>query len=130
MIQQILVIALVTLGYCCTFWEEMILQRVGEWMECNAPQWIWKPLGGCYICACMWIGSIVYWILYNKPYPGGGITVNVVDWFITCVGAMGVNAGISLFVDKGDDAEIIEPEAKVENHLKEIIPNKKGSEGD
>lgn len=104
MLTHILIIALFTLGYCCIFWEGMIFERIGNWMECNAPEWLWKPLGGCYICACMWIGTILYVVLYQShtlTRPG------VVDWFVTCVGAMGFNAAISQFVDKRHKVEII-----------------------
>lgn len=87
MIAHILIIALFTLGYCCTFWEGMIFERIGDFMECNFPEWLWKPLGGCYICACMWIGSGVYVVLWGTSW---------LDWFITCVGAMGINAAVSV----------------------------------
>lgn len=96
MIEHILIIALFTLGYCCTFWEGMIFERAGDWMECNFPDWLWKPLGGCYICACMWIGSGVYAVLYTWPHT----RAQVIEWFITCVGAMGVNASVSLLQPK------------------------------
>lgn len=123
MIERILIIALVTLGYCCIFWEDMIFQCIGDWMECNVPQWLWKPLGGCYICAPMWIGSIVYWILWNKPFPGGGITVDVTDWIITCVGAMGVNAAISQLVDKYHKVEIINEQIEQQKTNVEVTIN-------
>lgn len=102
MIEHIFIIALCTLGYCCVFWEGMIFQSIGDFMECNTPQWLWKPLGGCYICACMWIGSIVYAVLYGLP----NTRASVVEWFITCIGAMGVNAAISQFVDKHHKVDI------------------------
>jgi len=101
MIEQLLIVALVTLGYCCVFWEEMIFEGIGDWMDCHLPEWLWKPLGGCYICACMWIGSLVYWLLFAN---------GVKDWLITCIGAMGVNAAISQFVDKRHKVEIVNEE--------------------
>lgn len=106
MLIHMVVIALFTLGYCCTFWEGMIFAALGDYMECNMPDWIWKPLGGCYICACMWIGSGVYWLLYADSLQ---------DWFITCVGAMGINAVIS-FISKIADKE--PPKADPEINIK------------
>ena len=102
MLERIIIIALITLGYCCVFWEGMIFGGIGDWMERNAPEWLWKPLGGCYICACMWIGSIVYFILYGTPSD----IFNVGVWLLSCIGAMGVNASISQFVDKRHKVEI------------------------
>lgn len=87
MIERILIIALFTMGYCCTFWEGMIFHAVGDYMEQHIPDWLWKPLGGCYICACMWIGSGLYFIAWH---------ISLLDWWVTCVGAMGVNAIISI----------------------------------
>jgi len=109
MIEHILIIAFFTLGYCCTFWEGMIFQRIGDWMECNMPQWLWKPIGGCYICACMWVGSIVYWTMFYDKTKFAPLTTGerLLDWFITCVGAMGINAAISQFVDKRHEVEIV-----------------------
>lgn len=96
MIEHIVIIALFTLGYCCTFWEGMIFEAIGDYMECNLPEWMWKPLGGCYVCACMWIGSGIYIILWWK---------DIVDWFVTCVAAMGVNAFVSFVSREGEDKQ-------------------------
>lgn len=98
MLESIFIVALVTLGYCCVFWEGMIFGKLGDLAENNLPEWLWKPIGGCYICACMWIGSIVYWLLYAN---------NAKEWLLTCIGAMGVNAAISQFVDKRHKVEIV-----------------------
>ena len=87
MLEKSAIVSLFTIGYCCTFWQGMIFEKIGDWMEENLPG-LWKPLGGCYICACMWIGSIVYWARWHESF---------LDWFITCVCAMGINAAISQF---------------------------------
>jgi len=106
MIEKIFIIAFFTLGYCCAFWPGMIFGRIGDWMDTHAPEWLWKPIGGCYICACMWIGSAVYWgafggwrVLNYEAYP---------EWLVCCITAMGVNAAVSQFVDKVHKAEIEE----------------------
>lgn len=94
MLEHIFIIALFTLGYCCTFWEGMIFEHIGNWMELRVGWW-WKPLGGCYICACMWVGTIAYWCLW-----GNSSQHTLLNWFVTCVGAMGVNAAVSLLQQK------------------------------
>jgi hypothetical protein len=115
MIEKILIIALVTLGYCCTFWPGMIFERIGDWMDEHAPEWLWKPLGGCYICACMWIGSLVYWVAFRDGW---------IDWVLCCIGAMGLNAFISESTNKPEEIETKEDKpVKVE-----IVSDQKQSE--
>jgi len=125
MIEKIFIIAFFTLGYCCTFWPGMIFGRIGDYMDTHAPEWLWKPLGGCYICACMWVGSVVYLLLY--AHVCGIWAFNWVDWFASCVGAMGVNAVISQFVDKEHEAETTETPCV---NIYDIVPKQKGSEGE
>lgn len=115
--EHILIVAFITLGYCCIFWEGMIFQNIGDWMECNVPEWLWKPLGGCYICACMWIGSIVYLIINSDSIHTHTVSYNIKDWLLTCIGAMGVNAAISQFVDRRHTIDIASTPTTIEYNV-------------
>lgn len=86
MVEKIIIIALFTIGYCCTFWPGMIFEKAGDWLEDHLPEYINKPIWHCYICCCMWVGSVVYWITWHNSF---------LEWFTCCVGAMGMNAVIS-----------------------------------
>jgi hypothetical protein len=91
MIEKIIIISLFVFGYCCTFWEGMIFEKVGDWIEKKLPEYICKPLFACFICATFWVGSLLYWIVWADSLQ---------DWFITVVSAMGLNAVLSkLFKD-------------------------------
>lgn len=99
MFEKIFIISFLVIGYCCTFWPGMIFEKLGDWCECNLPEWINKPTWHCYICCCMWIGSAAYWIIWGN---------SIKEWLITCIGAMGVNAFISELTDKTHKIEIEE----------------------
>lgn len=86
MLERIIVIALMTFGYCATFWPGMIFEKLGNKLEQHLPERVTKPLFGCYICATMWFGSLAYWVGYHH---------DVVNWLGTCIGAMGFNALLS-----------------------------------
>jgi len=91
MIEKIIITSLFVFGYCCTFWEGMIFEKVGDWIETKLPEYICKPLFSCFICTTFWIGSLLYWIVWDD---------SIQDWFITVVSAMGLNAALSkLFKD-------------------------------
>lgn len=106
MIEHIIIISLFTIGYCCTFWPGMIFEKIGDWLEVHLPEWVNKPLWQCYICTCFWIGSGVYWLVWHK---------SALDWFVTVVAAMGVNAVISEFTNKTEEVEVKGmPEIKIE----------------
>lgn len=100
MIEKIIIIALFTIGYCCTFWPGMIFERAGNWLELQLPEWLWKPIGGCYVCTAFWLGSAVYWVMWHNSLH---------EWFITVIGAMGFNAVISEFTNKPAEIETEEP---------------------
>lgn len=86
MIEKIAVISLFVFGYCCTFWDGMIFEKIGEWLEARLPEWITKPLFGCFICASFWWGSALYWLVWANSMH---------EWFICVVSAMGLNAVLS-----------------------------------
>lgn len=91
MITIIPTISLFVFGYCCTFWEGMIFGKVGNWLDERLPEWIAKPLYQCYICACFWWGTALYWFVWGN---------SVKEWFVCVVAAMGLNAVLSkLFRD-------------------------------
>jgi hypothetical protein len=86
MITKVLIISLWTIGYCCTFWEGMIFEKIGNWLDERLPEYIQKPLYGCYICACFWWGSAIYFLfLYSS----------IQEWFLCVISAMGLNAALS-----------------------------------
>lgn len=86
MIEKVALISFWVIGFCCTFWDEMIFGKVGSWLDERLPEYISKPLYGCFICACFWWGSAIYWIFLGS---------DVKEWFIVVVAAMGVNAALS-----------------------------------
>lgn len=96
MIEKIIIISLFTIGYCCTFWEGMIFERVGNWLETHLPEWVNKPTWQCYICTCFWLGTALYWIVWHN---------NVVEWLLCVIPAMGLNAVISEFTNKEQEAK-------------------------
>lgn len=100
MIEKIIIIALFTIGYCCTFWPGMIFERAGNWLELQLPEWLWKPIGGCYVCTAFWLGSLVYWVTWHNSLH---------EWFICVIGGMGFNAVISEFTNKPIEIETEEP---------------------
>ncbi len=74
-----------------TMWEEAIFDFVRTWGEKNLSEKMQKPIYDCPVCMCFWYGSLFYIFVYH-----GGL----LDWFITVVGAMGLNAVlIKLFPD-------------------------------
>lgn len=100
MIEKIIIISLFTFGYCCTFWPGMILERIGDWLELHLPEWLNKPLWQCYICACPWLGTILYWFVF--PYCKKFIEYNgnVFEWILCIIPAMGLNAVINELTNK------------------------------
>lgn len=85
MIEQIVILTLITFGICSTTWEDMILHKPAQWLESKLPVYITKPLFGCYICATFW------W---------GGLSAYLLDWNVLLnIPAMGLSAVISFFND-------------------------------
>lgn len=98
MIEHVLIVSLFTIGYCCTFWEGMIFEKIGDSMEMYIPEWINKPLWSCFICACMWWGTWVWAMLWYNNAALWYINLN--NWFFTVVPAMGLNAVIARIIEK------------------------------
>jgi hypothetical protein len=86
MLAHIIITSLFVFGYCCIFWEGMIFDKVGNWLDERLPEWLAKPLYQCYICSCFWWGSLLYYIMWRESW---------LDWFVTVVAAMGLNAALS-----------------------------------
>ncbi len=83
MIQHILILALISIGICCTMWEGMIAEPLGDWIESKVGEFWAKPLGKCYICTSFWISAIIV-ALVGWPW-----------WYP--IATMGMCAVISLF---------------------------------
>lgn len=90
---NILIISLWTIGYCCCFWEGMIFEKIGDWLDKRLPEYIQKPLYACFICACFWYGTVIY-LIFMADYS---LHFNEIvgQWFITVIPAMGLNAALS-----------------------------------
>jgi hypothetical protein len=74
-----------------TMWEEAIFEFVRTWGEKHLPEKLQKPVFDCPVCMCFWYGTAFYLLVWP---------VSFLDWFITVVGAMGLNAVlIKLFPD-------------------------------
>lgn len=86
MIEHILITSFFVFGYCCTFWEGMIFEGIGNWLDARLPEWLAKPLYQCYICSCFWWGTLLYWVTWHESLK---------NWFIVVVSAMGLNAVLS-----------------------------------
>lgn len=80
-IEHALIIALCVHAINACFWEGMIFEEAGNWLETNA-HWFWKPSVGCPICMVPWSGSILHLLFFN-------------DWDLgVLLVAMGINAVI------------------------------------
>lgn len=98
MIEKIIITSLFVFGYCCTFWEGQIFGKIGNWLDERLPEWIAKPLYQCFICACMWWGTLLYCVIWP---------VSVKEWFVVVVSAMGLNAALSkLFAREEIDVNV------------------------
>lgn len=86
MIEKIIITSLFVFGYCCTFWEGMIFGNIGNWLDDRLPDWIAAPLYQCFICACMWWGTALYWVIWDG---------SVKEWLVVVISAMGLNAVLS-----------------------------------
>lgn len=57
-----LILFLITMAICCTFWEGMIFESLGNAIEETVGEKWAKPLGQCYVCTSFWValvGSII-----------------------------------------------------------------------
>lgn len=86
MIEKLCLISFWVFGFCCTFWEGMIFEKVGNWLEDKLPEWLQKPLYSCFICACFWWGTALYIVFWRNSFQ---------EWFLVVIGAMGLNALLS-----------------------------------
>ena len=86
MIEKIFIMSFFTIGYCCTFWEGQIFERIGNWLDERLPEFIAKPLYACFICACFWFGSAIYFLF---------LYTSIQEWFLCVISAVGLNAALS-----------------------------------
>lgn len=57
--------------HVCFYWEGMIFEKVGNWIDVNVPELISKPLlFACPICSTPWWGFALYVILYRTKTSG------------------------------------------------------------
>lgn len=68
MIERIIILTFISIGICCTFWEGMVFEKLGDWIESKVGEFWAKPLGKCYVCSSFWISLIIVlivgWPLY------------------------------------------------------------------
>ena len=84
MIERIVILSLITIGICCTMWEDMIFERLGDMVEETFGEFWAKPLGKCYVCATFWMGGIAALILgwpvwYAIPAMGLSAVISVLQ---------------------------------------------------
>jgi len=84
MIERIIILSLITIGICCTMWEGMIFERLGDMIEETFGEFWAKPLGKCYVCATFWMGGIAALILgwpvwYAIPAMGLSAVISVLQ---------------------------------------------------
>ena len=82
MIEKIIILSLCAIGICCTTWDDMILSKPARYIEDYLPEWLIKPLYGCFVCATFWWGAAIA-LLIGWPV-----------WY--CLPAMGASAVISM----------------------------------
>jgi hypothetical protein len=91
MLVKIFIMSFWTIGFCCTFWEGMIFEKIGNYLDARLPEYLAKPIYACYICACFWWGSAIYFLFFY---------ISMQEWFLCTISAMGFNAALSkLFYD-------------------------------
>lgn len=88
-----------TIGFCCIFWEGMLFEKTGNYLDEKLPEYLSKPLYGCYICACFWYGSAIYWLFLGSDWK---------EYFLTVFASMGLNAAISKLYKP--EVTLVEPE--------------------
>lgn len=93
MTQQIIIISLVSYGYCACFWDGMIFNRAGIYLQSKLPEWLCKPLFACAICNAFWMGTTLYWTLWHH---------SILQWAVVSVGAIGFNAIVVNLINKID----------------------------
>lgn len=91
MIEKVLLIAFFSYGYCSTFWEGMIFEKIGDWLKERLPEYIQKPLFLCPICNAFWSGTAIYWIFWANDWK---------EWLLVCICAIGINAVIVNLINK------------------------------
>ena len=85
MIEQTIILSLVSIGICCTMWSDMVFEKLGDKIEATVGEFWAKPLGKCYVCTTFWISLL---------------TCAIAGWPIwLSVPAMGLSAAISLFTN-------------------------------
>jgi hypothetical protein len=83
MIERIVLLSLTAIAICCTMWEGMIFEKLGDWIEKQVGEFWAKPLGKCYVCFTFWFSLIAcFWLHWPLVYA---------------IPAMGLSAVISRF---------------------------------
>lgn len=72
----------------------MIFESVGNWVERNFPEYLYKPLGGCAICAAFWFSTAIYWIMWANDWK---------EWVLVAIGSVGFNAIVVNLINKIED---------------------------
>lgn len=71
----------------CLFWEGMIFEKVGDYLEEHLPYWLFKPSIGCVICMTPYWGTLISVILFG-------------DWYwLQIIMATGLNAIITRWMN-------------------------------
>lgn len=82
MIEYGFIIAMIINAINVCFWEAMIFQKVGDWMENRYPT-LWKPIAGCIACMSPWWGGLICLILGWPALSiliAMGINVLIIRW--------------------------------------------------
>lgn len=75
-------------GVNCVFSEDHLLERQGEWMFENLPEWLYKPLIGCAACMASVWGTIGY-VLHDPFFPK--LSGQILLWPVYCTCLCGFN---------------------------------------
>ncbi len=85
-----------------------IFGKLGRWFEQHLPGWIQQPLHECPVCQTPWYGTAIYWIVWG---------VDVKDWLLTVIPAMGLNVVVMRLWPK-DEITVLPPESDEDEKIK------------
>lgn len=81
---EIIVIALIVFAIHYTMQDGEIFSFLGDLFN-RLPRALHNPTYECPVCMTPWYGSALYWLVFH---------VSIIDWIVTVIAAMGLNAVI------------------------------------
>ena len=82
-------------GIHCLFSEGYILEKVGNVIESQLPNWITHPLFICPMCMASIHGTLIFWLFMIG-------SVSPMFWPLYCVSLCGINFIITKLIEKNE----------------------------